>query len=192
MRRVILAVMIMSIVALQCGAQQVLELRQRANFKNDRLGMPLGVFQARHIGVTCSGDSELEGLSPALAFRAKNGEVICIASTSIVGRDNEKVFYRFYQDKLIALMVEFPNEAFMEVEQATRQRDGQPTLVKTELYQNGFGAKFTGRQLAWNKGEDVILLSEFSNNRSTSALTMIDKVGCKEADDHLSKVKVHY
>lgn len=100
------------------------------------------------------------------------GEVLCNLSPGtqnsgakdILGDPAHEVIYRFHNGKLWFIYITFPATRFSEIAAAFREKYGATNVSKNEVFQNGYGAKWTGEALGWEQGQQKIALGEGSAN----------------------------
>jgi len=82
----------------------------------------------------------------------------------IAGERAQSVIYRFYKSKLYRIDIAVPDVSFPLVNQAFREKYGEPAKVLSHSYQNGFGAHWDAAILAWQSSGQGILLLEGPGN----------------------------
>lgn len=86
-------------------------------------------------------------------------------------------------DRLAIVYVNMSSGNFPEVMAATRAKYGKPTASETSVFQNGFGAKFSGRSSRWNKGAAILEIDEYYGDRNTMQV----RLGTRAAADAVKK-----
>lgn len=86
-------------------------------------------------------------------------------------------------DRLAIVSVNMSSGNFPEVMAATREKYGKPAASETSVFQNGFGAKFSGRSSRWNKGSAILEIDEYYGDGNTMQV----RLGARAAVDAVKK-----
>lgn len=97
---------------------------------------------------------------------------------SLAGMSADSWSVKFDQsDRLALVTVNMSSGNFPDVLAATREKYGKPLKAETTAYQNGFGAKYTGRSSRWNKGAAILEIDEYHGDRNTMQVRLGTRAG---------------
>jgi hypothetical protein len=108
--------------------------------------------------ITCSSCASMV-VSQFSSYGDTNPNVLKIGSTSVNG-----VAYLFLNARLYKVVIMGNPEVFTNLKDAFTSRFGEPAATSSDEYQNAFGARWQGANLAWTKGSQAITLHEGSGN----------------------------
>ena len=167
---------------------------QSFDFKGNGLGMSLTEFKrANKTGVVLMNSGPLKwngaqnkkfdrnvslplctdevNVFPGSSIPIVQDEVLCNTAPGtveegrlVLGEPITAVYYRFYKGKLYDIALVFDVRRFQEIVAAFREKYGTPTRVGSTAYQNAYGASWTGEEVTWLKGSQVIVAHEGSAN----------------------------
>lgn len=94
----------------------------------------------------------------------ENGEVLCNPAPGSINPEAREaagviitsIDYRFYNDRLYQINMTFMANDYTTIKTAFNEKYGPPAKVTTQSFQNGFGARWTGELLIWEKGDQSI------------------------------------
>lgn len=112
--------------------------------------------------------SEFPGAPPKLV----EGEVICNPSPenahpellSVAGAHLSQCIYHFYQGRLYMIVIQASAGDFDSLVRAFSDKYGTPHADTPTRYENGYGAKWAGRNFYWQRGTQVIYFGEGRGN----------------------------
>lgn len=100
----------------------------------------------------------------------KKGEVVCNPSPAdanqdllvVTGLRLRRITYSFYHGRLYKISLTMSPAMFGRILGAFGEKYGVPHKLKSDSYQNGFGATWRGENFAWERGAQLIVLNEGS------------------------------
>jgi hypothetical protein len=101
------------------------------------------------------------------------GEIVCETaihgenkeSETVAGVEPVEIVYHFWQNNLYRISFRFKSEYFPVILSAFSEKYGAPASKRTEPFQNGFGAQWTGSIVVWSGvANQTIVLREGSHN----------------------------
>jgi len=95
-------------------------------------------------------------------------------TTTIGGVAQSKVIYQFVDEKLFMIVSEFSTVDFEKVSAAFSAKYGSPKTDAVKVYQNRFGANFTGVVTEWDNGVSFITLTETDGKIGSSTVVIGD------------------
>lgn len=136
--------------------------RRPFELKGDRMGMSYAMWNARHRDV-----------KPFIQEYPKVGVIQAGVDSTIAGVD-VSIEYKFVDGRLYEIEVRRLYQAYFDkVYGALKDKCGEPTTRKTEIYQNGYGAQFQGDVLSWSNSVSMILYLQRSGVADMSSLKFI-------------------
>jgi hypothetical protein len=94
---------------------------------------------------------------------------------ALAGVKTKHHHYSFVDGRLYEIYYAFPQSRFAQIQEAMVTTYGKPKSVDVKEYQNGFGAKFTGKVCIWDNGTSNIVLMERFGDLKTSGLMLTHK-----------------
>jgi hypothetical protein len=156
------------------------------DLKGDRLGMSLGDFRDKHHRNV--GDVDVKGKYHEDAHQAPfcedkgNGLTECQIyfpfekaegkAAETIANAPADLMFEFVDGKLWGISAVFKQADFETVKKGFTEKFGDPKSSESKMYQNAFGATFSGQILGWNNGTSTILLIERNRNLNTSSVQM--------------------
>jgi len=89
----------------------------------------------------------------------------------------------FVDEKFSGVVGRFDTDNYTKLVEALSVKFGPPDKTDTQSYQNGFGAKFVGRMVLWDRDGTMLHVAEYSNNRDTGFFVFTPS----ESDDSARK-----
>ncbi len=172
-RRLILGL----IVAAISGQVQSQTASPPYDLKGDRLGMSLEDFKAKYRHSVRGDPREApfcedkgNGLTECqIYFPFEKAEGKAAETIANVPAD---LMFEFVDGKLWGISAVFKQTDFETVKKGFTEKFGDPKSSESRMYQNAFGATFSGQILGWNNGTSTILLVERNRNLNTSSVQM--------------------
>jgi hypothetical protein len=138
-------------------------------------GMALKVVQELYPFLTCGRAPDKSDFtecfyspSSALSQKQKHAELESIAENPV------SIWTLTFTatGKLSYASVLMNSDGFDDVAKALTAKFGRASASSTKNFQNGFGARFSGRTLSWKQRDSALEIHQFSTNRETMSLTI--------------------
>jgi hypothetical protein len=147
------------------------------DLKGDRLGTSLEDFKAKYHH-SISGDTR----QAPFCTDKENGLTECQIywpfeklqrnAVETIANAPADLMFQFVDGKLWEISAVFNQKDFETAKKAFIEKLGDPKSNESKVYENAFGATFSGLILGWDNGTSTILLVERNQNLNTSSIQM--------------------